>query len=73
LVVNQVFPERYGHSPATRARGTTELVNRRLLLVDKQLVPETPGTRTFTREKVRNLYTLIGAARLPEPARQRRS
>lgn len=63
----RVFPEQYGLSPATRARGTTELVKRRLLLVDKQLVPETPGrTRDFTREKVRNLYTLVGAARLSD-------
>ncbi|PXX52769.1 hypothetical protein DFR70_13017 [Nocardia tenerifensis] len=63
----QKFPERYGISPATRARGTTELESRGLLLVTKRLVPNSPNnTRALTRKKVRNVYTLINDAKLPD-------
>ncbi|MBF6321563.1 hypothetical protein OG935_25370 [Nocardia cyriacigeorgica] len=71
------FPARYGISPATRARGTSELVRRKLLDVSKQLVPNSPNnTPAMAREKVRNVYTLINDATLPptvlpEPPRRR--
>lgn len=58
----EVFPARYKISPAMRARGTRELVQRRLLLVTKQLVSSNPK-RAFSRERVRNLYELINEAR----------
>lgn len=61
----QKFPNQYGISPATRARGTKELVDRGLLRVTKRLVPNSPGnSRALAREKVRNVYTLINDARL---------
>ncbi|WP_157129037.1 hypothetical protein [Nocardia amamiensis] len=63
----QNFPARYGISPATRARGTRELADRNLLQVTKRLVPNSPNnTRALAREKVRNVYTLINDAKLPE-------
>lgn len=63
----QKFPNQYGISPATRARGTKELVDRGLLKVTKRLVPNSPNnSRALAREKVRNVYTLINDARLPQ-------
>lgn len=64
----KIFPEQYGLSPATRARGTRELVGRRLLHVKKQLVSESKkGNSSFSRERVRNLYHLINDAHRVEP------
>lgn len=60
------FPTRYGISPATRAKGTRELVGRRLLYVHKRLVSDAPN-RTFSRERVRNVYQLINDATIPKP------
>ncbi len=55
------FPKRYSISPAMRARGTRELVQRRLLLVTKQLVDQTSSKR-FSNDRVRNTYLLINEA-----------
>lgn len=52
------FPNRYGLSPATRSRGTRELVERRLLIVNKELISNA-GSSGFGREKVRNRYSLV--------------
>lgn len=58
-----LFPARFGLSPATRARGTKELVDQGLLKVGKTLVTESSfSTREFSRERVRNVYRLTGAA-----------
>ncbi|NHU44318.1 hypothetical protein [Rhodococcus sp. A14] len=58
-----LFPARFGLSPATRARGTKELVDRGLLKVGKTLVNESHfSSREFTQERVRNVYRLTGAA-----------
>ena len=57
------FPSRYAISPATRAKGTRELIGRRLLYVHKRLVTDSPNRdRTFSRERVRNVYQLINDA-----------
>lgn len=70
----QKFPERYGISPATRARGTRELEARGLLKVTKRLVPNSPNnTRALTRKKVRSIYTLINDAKLPHSDSQPKS
>lgn len=62
----EVFPPRYALSPTMRARGTKELVRRRLLLVTKQQVLTSPGrTNPFARERVRNIYRLINEAKPP--------
>lgn len=59
----ETFPSRYKISPATRAKGTRELVGRRLLYVKKRLVSDTPNrVRDFGRERVRNVYQLINEA-----------
>lgn len=58
------FPDLFGLSPTTRSKGTQELRNLELLEVTKQLVAVGSSTsRTFVRERVRNLYQLTGAAR----------
>lgn len=58
-----LFPEMFGLSSATRARGTKELVDRGLLRVSKTLVGESSFSRNeFGRERVRNNYHLIGDA-----------
>lgn len=59
------FPHRYGISASVRARGTKELVARRLLLVTKQLVEG--DNQTFGRERVRNRYALINEASNSSP------
>ncbi|WP_433527754.1 hypothetical protein ACQPZ2_44245 (plasmid) [Nocardia pseudovaccinii] len=65
----KIFPEQYGLSPATRARGTKELQDRDLLSVTKELVTDSPhSSRTFTRERVRNIYQLINDATIPKRA-----
>lgn len=62
------FPRQYGISPATRAKGTRELIGRRLLYVQKRLVTDSPNRdRTFSRERVRNVYQLINDAVIPKP------
>ncbi|NKY43559.1 hypothetical protein [Nocardia cerradoensis] len=67
----QKFPERYGISPATRARGTSELQARGLLKVTKRLVANSPNnTRALTSKKVRSIYTLINDAKLSDSASQ---
>lgn len=55
------FPEFFNISPAMRSRGTRELVQRRLLHVEKQLVGEV-RSGGFGRERVRNRYQLINEA-----------
>ena len=58
-----LFPEMFGLSSATRARGTKELVDRGLLDVSKTLVGESSvSKREFGRERVRNNYQLFGDA-----------
>lgn len=65
------FPSRYGISPSTRAKGTKELIGRRLLYVHKRLVTDSPNRdRTFSRERVRNVYQLINDATITKPAPQ---
>lgn len=54
------FPARYRLTPSVRARGTKELMARRLLMVKKQLVES--GENSYGREKVRNVYKLRGEA-----------
>ena len=62
----EVFPARYSISPATRAKGTRELVERGLLVLTKRLVAESPTARSsFASERVRNVYRLTGDALLP--------
>lgn len=62
----ETFPSRYSISPATRAKGTRELIGRRLLYVKKRLVTDSPHqTRSFSRERVRNVYQLINDATVP--------
>ncbi|WP_295692280.1 hypothetical protein [Lapillicoccus sp.] len=61
----ELFPSEFAISPAMRARGPRELVQRRLLLVQKQLVQDSPK-RDFGKERVRNLYQLINEAE-PRP------
>lgn len=53
------FPGRIGLSPATRARGTTELQAAGLLKVSRQLLARRGSLRT---DRVRNIYNLIGDA-----------
>ncbi|MEU2106374.1 hypothetical protein [Nocardia sp. NPDC019255] len=60
----RIFAGQYGISPATRARGTRELVDRGLLQVSKQLVTDSPRHMAFDREQVRNVYHLQGDATL---------
>lgn len=55
------FPAQFHLTPTTRSKGTKELVGRRLLYVSKQAVASA-ATRTFARERVRNLYLLINEA-----------
>lgn len=59
------FPARIGLSAPTRARGTKELRERGLLHVTRQLLTTSPD-RNFTRERVRSLYHLTGAALLQD-------
>lgn len=54
----EAFPNRYGLSPTTRSRGTRELVERKLLIVTKELVANSK-TSGFGSEKVRNRYQLV--------------
>ena len=62
------FPTQYGISPTTRAKGTRELIGRRLLYVHKRLVTSSPNrNRTFSRERVRNVYQLINDATISKP------
>lgn len=63
------FPGRYGLSPATRARGTRELKDVGLLEVDRKLLPPTPG-KSFSVDRVRNIYRVAGAALLELPTSQ---
>lgn len=51
------FPARYRISHKTRAAGTKELQDRGLLDVERQALPDVPGT-VFTRRRYRNLYRL---------------
>lgn len=72
-----VFPQRYGISSSMRARGTKELVERRLLTVRKQLVTPPGSTSSMSSERVRNIYTLINEAvaprsRAPQPQIKRK-
>lgn len=62
-----VFPQRYGISSSMRARGTKELIGRRLLTVRKQLVTPPGSTSSMSSERVRNIYTLINEAVAPRP------
>lgn len=58
-----LFPEMFGLSSATRARGTKELAERGLLHVSKTLVGESAFSKSeFGRERVRNNYRLVGDA-----------
>ena len=62
------FPDLFSLSPTTRSKGTQELVGLGLLFVRKKLVAVGSNpTRVFVRERVRNTYQLVGAAR-PEGA-----
>lgn len=52
------FPERYGISPAMRTRGTKELIEKwKLLRVKKRSVGRPGAPRSFTPERVRNVYS----------------
>lgn len=57
----EMFPAQYGLSPATRARGTAELVEAGLLEVDRKLIPPKAG-KGFTVDRVRNVYRAINEA-----------
>jgi hypothetical protein len=58
------FPQLFAISPTMRAKGTKELQALGLLSVTKQRVPDGGDpTRIFTRDRVRNLYRLMGDAR----------
>lgn len=58
-----VFHGRFGLSPATRARGTKELVTAGLLSVKRAPISTARG-RSFAAERVRNVYSVSGAAKL---------
>ncbi|MDR6912920.1 hypothetical protein J2W54_004933 [Rhodococcus fascians] len=65
------FDDQFGLRPATRARGTRELVDEDLLKVRKTRVGESNfSTRDFSRERVRNVYRLVGPAG-PVPPRKK--
>jgi hypothetical protein len=57
----EMFPAQYGLSPATRARGTAELVEAGLLEVDRKLIPP-KASKAFTVDRVRNIYRVINEA-----------
>jgi hypothetical protein len=61
-----VFHGRFGLSPATRARGTRELVREGLLRVKRAPVTTSKG-RNFAADRVRNVYSVAGAAKLRVP------
>lgn len=67
-----VFQARYGLSPATRAKGTRELVERNLLAVERSAVPDRPGGSVFERQRFRDVYTVIGAAKVDDDERATR-
>ena len=54
------FPDRFAIGKGVRAKGTRELVSRRLLLVRKKAV--TPNGSVFAAERVRNTYRPINEA-----------
>ncbi|MGK2321231.1 hypothetical protein [Gordonia rhizosphera] len=56
-----VFEGRFGLSPATRSRGTKQLVEAKLLTVKRKPISTSP-TRTFTADRVRNEYCVTGPA-----------
>lgn len=58
----ELFPQRFNLSPTVRSKGTTELEERGLLSVQKELVGDDPRP-SFTRQRVRSTYRLRGAAR----------
>lgn len=62
----EAFPTRYRISHKTRAAGTRELIDRGLLTIERQPLPDVPG-RTFSRRRFRNVYSLINPPPLPEP------
>ncbi|TDE88146.1 hypothetical protein EXU48_23780 [Occultella glacieicola] len=72
------FPAWYGISPSMRAKGTTELIDLRLLRVTKQKLDTPRGANADERDRVRNLYQLIGRAnpspnpKTPAPASRKR-
>jgi hypothetical protein len=57
------FPGRYGISSATRARGTSELVEAGLIEVKRKSLPPTPD-RGFAVDRVRQTYRAAGSALL---------
>jgi hypothetical protein len=58
------FPGLFALSPTIRSKGTAELEVRGLIRVTKQLVtPATSLAPTFSRDRVRNTYKLLGVAR----------
>lgn len=67
----EVFPARFGIAPATRAKGTAELIERELLFVRKQLVTKSPGQNSFAPQAVRNIYHLLGDATVNDSKRPR--
>lgn len=58
----EIFPNRYGLSPAMRSRGTRDLIDLGLLYVRRQAVGQAGSNKSFTREKVRNVYRLQNTA-----------
>lgn len=58
------FPGRFGLSPATRSRGTKELVDAGLLTVHRKSISTTG--RSFAVERVRKIYAVTGSALLAE-------
>lgn len=58
------FHDRYRISHDTRTKGTNELAQRGLLLVERQALTDNPGrTSVFERRRYRNLYRLLPPAR----------
>ncbi len=57
------FPARYRISHKTRAAGTAELVSRKLLEVDRQVLPATRNSSVFDPVRKRTRYRLVGHAR----------
>jgi hypothetical protein len=62
----ETFPSQYGLSSATRARGTRELVEAGLLVVERKLVPPSAG-RSFSVDRVRSIYRVAGEALAATP------
>ncbi len=59
------FPQRYGISASMRARGTSELGSLGLVTVKREKFDTARGANGDERDRVRNIYRLVGSAVAP--------